>query len=108
MRTYIQTGFREAVPKNNIYMYISPFTSRTWWAALEDRNAKEKNLEAIVADIPDEICVRNLIHKRKRAGSSYSDFLAKIEEIFNLVEYNKMTWAPFLTGVQWNYAENHN
>ena len=79
-------------------MYISPFISPTWLASLKNRKVKEKNLEAIIADFLEESCVRNPVHYRrmdllriKREGSSHSDFLMKLEEIFNLVEYDKMT-----------------
>ena len=46
LRTYIQTGFRGAPPESNIYMYILPFISATWWASLENKNVRTKILES--------------------------------------------------------------
>ena len=99
---YIQTGFRGPHPESNIYIYISPFISATWRASLENRNVRAKNLEAIIADILDKISIRYPIHGRrmdllrlKRNTASHSDFLIKLDEILELVEYEKINGQHF-------------
>ena len=85
-------------------MYIKPFISITWWASLENREVTAQNLDDIIADILDKSAIRNTVHGRKmdllrvkRRGASHSDFLMKLEEIFRLVEYEKITGPVFLT-----------
>ena len=77
-----------------------------WLASLWTRKVKEKDLESIIADILKESCIINPIHnqkidllREKRAGTSHSGLLMKLEEKFNLVEYDKMTGPAFVTHI---------
>ena len=79
-----------------------------WLASLWTRKVKEKDLESIIADILKESCIINPIHnqkidllREKRAGTSHSGLLMKLEEKFNLVEYDKITGPPFVTHIVW-------
>ena len=88
-RTVINVGFRGAEPVN-VQTYISPFS---WWSSLQNRKVKEKGLEEIIADILEESFIINPVHtkimdplKEKKPNSSYSDFLIRLEEKFNLIQ----------------------
>ena len=91
MRTYMEVGFRGAVPEN-VWMYLSPIISSSWCSSPENRGFKQKGLEEILADILTESSIGNPVHSRlfkllkeKRNKSSHSDFLIRLEEKINLI-----------------------
>ena len=76
---------------------------------MENRTVRDKNLEAIISDILDKSSIRNPRQGRrmdllrvKRSGASHSKILMKLEEIFKLGEYDKVTGAAFLTHFSWS------
>ena len=80
LRTYIDVDFRGVVPAN-VWMYISPFISSSWWSSLEKRKVKVKGLEDIRENILEDSSIINPGHSRrmdmlkeKRPNSGHSDF----------------------------------
>ena len=89
-------------PDTNILMYIQPYLTSKWWAALEKRGIKTKNLDAIIANILDESSLKAPVNgtrmallRVKRKGESHSNFLINLEEQFRLVAYEMMTGPAF-------------
>ena len=54
MRTYIEDGFRGADPEN-VWMYMSPFISSSWWSSFENRGVKQKGLKEILGRYLDRV-----------------------------------------------------
>ena len=95
-------GFPGLPPDTNILMYIQPYLTSKWWAALEKRGIKTKNLDAIIANILDESSLKAPVNgtrmallRVKRNGASHSNFLINLEEQFRLVAYEMMTGPAF-------------
>ena len=84
-------------------MYLSPFLSPSWWASLKSRGVEGKTLDEILEDIMTKSSIVNPVHfrgieflKEKRNNSSHSDFLVRLEEKINLLEFQVMTKESLL------------
>ena len=84
-------------------MYLSPFLSPSWWASLKSRGVEGKTLDEILEDIMTKSSIVNPVHfrrieflKEKRNNSSHSDFLVRLEERINLIEFEEMTKESLL------------
>ena len=77
-------------------MYLPPFLSPSWWSSLKSRAVKDKNLDKILKDIMTESSIVNPVNfkrieflKEKRNNSSHIDFLVRLEERINLIEFEE-------------------
>ena len=98
MRTYINVGFRGAIPAKGVWMYVAPFLASSWWASLKEKGVQEKSLEDILKALMEESLLLCPVHQRrieflkeKRNNNSHSDFLRRLEERIDLIEFETLT-----------------
>ena len=98
MRTYIRVGFRGAVPEKGVWVYIVPFLAASWWASLKAKGAQDMSLDDILKELLEESSLLCPVHQRrieflkeKRNNCSHSDFLRRIEERVELIEFQTLT-----------------
>ena len=98
METYIVTGFRGQVPKSGVWKYIAPSLSFSWWASMKRRNCQEGSLEEIIQALKEESSLLCPVHQRRmeflrerRGNSTHSEFLQRLEERIELIEFESLT-----------------
>ena len=98
MKTYIRVGFRGAVPEKGVWVYIVPFLAASWWASLKAKGAQDMSLDDILKELLEESSLLCPVHQRrieflkeKRNNCSHSDFLRRIEERVELIEFQTLT-----------------
>ena len=98
LETYIITGFRGQVPKSGVWKYISPFMSSSWWASMKSRGVQDRSLEEIIEALKKESSMLSPVHQRRmeflrerRGNSTHSEFLQRLEERVELIEFEKLT-----------------
>ena len=98
MKTYIKVGFRGAVPEKGVWVYIVPFLATSWWASLKAKGAQNMSLDEILKELLQESSLLCPVHQRrieflkeKRNNCSHSDFLRRIEERVELIEFQTLT-----------------
>ena len=79
-------------------MYIATFLSSSWLASMKSRGVQEKSLEEILQAFMDESSLLCPVHQRRieflnerRNNSSHSDFLQRLEERIELIEFDTLT-----------------
>ena len=98
MRTYMKVGFRGAVPEKGVWVYIVPFLAASWWSSLKAKGAQDMSLEDILQELLQESALLCPVHQRrieflkeKRNNCSHSDFLRRIEERVELIDFQSLT-----------------
>ena len=98
MRTYIKVGFRGAVPEKGVWVYIVPFLAASWWSSLKAKGAQDMSLDDILQELLQESALLCPVHQRrieflkeKRNNCSHSDFLRRIEERVELIDFQSLT-----------------
>ena len=85
-------------------MYLAPFLAPSWWASLKSREVQEKTLEEILEAIMDKSALVNPVHGRRIEFleeritiRSHSNFLQKLEERIELIEFETLTKEALLS-----------
>ena len=106
MKTYITAGFRGVVPPKGVWIYVAPLLSSSWWASMKSRGVQEKSLEEILQALMDESALLCPVHKRrieflekKRNDSLHTDFLQRLEERIELIEFETLTKESLLSHI---------
>ena len=102
-RNYIIAGYRDTPPKEGIYKYLIPFLHSTWANALEKYDPDNKSLTEILNALEIEAKQGDPKHNRRlkmlqirRGSDNHSDFVSKLIEAANVIEFEKMTLAEFI------------
>ena len=98
-QSYILDGFQGEPMIKSIPIQLQPLVEATWWQSLVQRGIQDnKTLEQVTDIIAEESEARNPIHQRriellrvKKADSTHSDFLYKLEQYAELSEFSSLT-----------------
>ena len=85
MKTFITSGFRGVVPPKVVWIYVTPFLASSWWASMKSSGVQDKALEKILQALID--------------NSSLTDFLQRLEERIELIEFETLTKESLLSPI---------
>ena len=102
-RTYIIAGYRDTPPKKGIYKYLIPFLHYNRANVLEKYDPDNKSITEIINALeieakqgdPKHNCRLKMLQIR-RGSDNHSDFVSKLIEAANVIEFEKMTLAEFI------------
>ena len=102
-RNYITAGYRDTPPNEGTYKYLIPFLHHNWSNALEKYDPDKKPITEILNALEIEAKKGDPKHNRRlkmlqirRGSDSHSDFVVKLIEAGNVIEFEKMTLAEFI------------
>lgn len=82
-----------------IPIQLQPLVEATWWQSLIQRGINDnKTLDQVIRIVVEESEARNPLHQRriellrvKKSDSAHSDFLYKLEQFAELIDFNSLT-----------------
>ena len=84
--------------EDSVWIYIAPFLSSSLWASMKSREVQEKSLNEIMQALMEESALLCPVHQRRmeflmerRGNSTHSEFLQRLEERVELIEFEKLT-----------------
>ena len=106
MKTFITAGFCGVVPPKLVWIYVTPFLASSWWGSMKSSGVQDKALEKILQALIDKIALLCPVHQRriefikeKRNNSSLRDFLQRLEERIELIEFETLTKESLLSPI---------
>ena len=96
-------GFSGIIPQEQLHYQVCPLINSFWWKILLDRGIKDCDLPGLMSEITKLGAEFNPIHQRRlnvfnvrRQGEAHSEFLHRLEQSVDAMDYETMTRNQFV------------